>query len=60
MRPAQKGEGTPYYNYFLLYMDDALVVSDNVESILQEEIGRYFELKEASIGPPRMYLGMGI
>ena len=41
-------------------MDDALVVSDNAESILRKEIGRYFQLKEASIGPPKMYLGAGI
>ena len=60
MQPAKKGDGSPYYNYVLLYMDDALVVSDNAESILQNEIGRYFELKEASIGPPKMYLGAGI
>ena len=60
MRLAQKGDGTPYYDYALLYMDDALVESDNTESILREEIGRYFELKEASIGPPKVYLGAGI
>ena len=36
------------------------MVSDNTESILQNEIGRYFELKEGSIGPPKMYLGAGI
>ena len=36
------------------------MVSDNAESILRNEIGRYFELKEASIGPPKMYLGAGI
>ena len=36
------------------------MVSDNAESILQEEIGRYFELEEASIGPPKMYFGVGI
>ena len=60
MQPAQKGDGTPYYNYVLLYVDNVLVVGDNAESILSEEIGKYFELKEASIGPPKMYLGMGI
>ena len=60
MRPAQKGDGTPYYNYVLLYVDNALVVSDNAKSILREEIGKYFELKEASIGPPKMHLGAGI
>ena len=36
------------------------MISDNAESILRNEIGRYFELKEASIGPPKMYLGAGI
>ena len=33
-------------------MDDALVVSENAESILRNELGRYFELKEESIAPP--------
>ena len=60
MRPAKKGDGSPYYDYILLYVDDALVVSENAESILWNEIGRYFELKEASIGPPKMYLWAGI
>ena len=60
LRPAQKGDGAPYYDYVLLYMDDALVVSDNAKSILRKEIGRYFELKEALIGPPKMYLCAGI
>ena len=38
-------------------MDDALVVSENEESILRNELDRYFELKEESIGPPDHYLG---
>ena len=41
----------------MLYTDDCLVVSENAESILKNEIGRYFELKPDSIGPPRLYLG---
>ena len=60
MQPAKKGDGSPCYDYVLLYVDDALVISDKAESILRNEIGRYFELKEASIGPPKMYLGAGI
>ena len=60
MQLAQKGDGSLYYDYVLLYVDDALVVSDNAESILHNEIGKYFELKEASINPPKMYLGAGI
>jgi hypothetical protein len=57
MRPANKADGTPYYEYVLLYVDDCLVVSENPEAILRKEIGKYFKLKEASIGPPDIYLG---
>ena len=57
MRPAEKADGTPYYEFVLLYVDDALVISENAERILREEIGRYFELKEESIGAPMLYLG---
>ena len=45
MRPAIKSDGNTYYEYVLLYMDDALVVSENAESILCNELGRYFHLK---------------
>ena len=41
----------------MLYVDDALVVSENAESILRNELGRHFELKEESIGPPYHYFG---
>ena len=34
MQLAQKGDSLSYYDYVLLYVDDALVVSDNAESIL--------------------------
>ena len=57
MRPAIKSNGNTYYEYILLYVDIALVVSENAESILCNELGRYFHLKEESIGPPTIYLG---
>ena len=57
MRPAIKSDGTHVWEYVLLYTDDALVISENAESILRNEIGRYFELKKESIGPPKLYLG---
>ena len=34
-----------------------MVISHNPEAILRKEIGRYFALKEASIGLPSHYLG---
>ena len=56
MRPAKKTDGTSYYKYILLYTDDALVVSQHTETILRE-LGNCFELKEESMGPPKIYLG---
>jgi hypothetical protein len=57
MRPALKPDGSEYYEYVLIYTDDVLVVSTWGEKILREGIGRYFDLKEESIGPPTIYLG---
>ena len=57
MRPATKADGSEYWEYVLLYCDDTLVISEKGESVLREEIGKYFELKEESIGPPSIYLG---
>jgi hypothetical protein len=57
LRPATKSDGSEYYEYVLLYTDDALVISENAERILRNEIGKYFDLKEGSIGPPDIYLG---
>ena len=42
MRPAIKSDGSICYDYVLLYVDDALVVSENAESILRNELQRYF------------------
>ena len=57
MRKALKSDGNSVWEYVLLYTDDALVISENAESILRNELGKYFELKEESIGPPKLYLG---
>ena len=57
MRPAIKSDGSKCYDYVLLYVDNVLVVSENAESILRNELGRYFELTKESIGPPGHYLG---
>ena len=57
IREAVKADGTQYWEYVLLYVDDCLVVSENGEKVLRKEIGKYFVLKETSIGPPKVYLG---
>ena len=53
----QKADGSTYYEYILLYTDDVLCVSEHPEKVLREELGHYFQLKEESIGPPKIYLG---
>ena len=53
----QKYGSTKYYEYVLLYTDDCLFISDQVENVLRMEIGKYFNLKESSIGPPTQVLG---
>ena len=57
MRAAMSDEGQEYYEYVLLWTDDCLVISHRPEYVLREEIGKYFKLKEESIGPPKIYLG---
>ena len=49
----KKSDGSPYYEYIILYTDDALIISENAEAILRKDLGRYFELKE-SIGFPKI------
>ena len=57
MRQSKRGNGTSYYEYVLLYVDDCLVISDNADNFIRSEIGKYFELKRESIKPPDLYLG---
>ena len=56
MRPAQKADGTEYWEYVLLYVDKDLVISENGKEILVKEIGKYFTMKPGSIGYPSLYL----
>ena len=57
MQAAKKEDGTKYSEYALLYTDDVMVVSERGEKFLRNELGNYFELKEESIIPPKIYLG---
>ena len=57
MREAQKDDGSFYWEYILLYVDDVLCISHRAEEIVRNEIGKYFVVKNGSIGPPSLYLG---
>ena len=56
IRPAQKIDGTPYYELVLVYTDDILCVSTKPDTILLH-LDQHFLLKEGSIGKPERYLG---
>ena len=51
-----KVHGSEYYEYVLLYTDDALVINESSEYVPREHIEKYFDLKEESIQPPKIYL----
>jgi hypothetical protein len=57
MRKAQKDDGSIYWEYVLLYVDDALCISMDPETVLKHQIGKYFFIKPSSVGPPKIYLG---
>ena len=49
-------DGSQYYCYMLLYVDDALCIILDTEAELHR-LDRYFKMKEGSIGKPHIYLG---
>ena len=55
-REPTKTDGTDYWEYVILYVDECLVVSNHGKKILREDIVKYFKLKYNSIGPPNVYL----
>ena len=56
IRAAVKDNDEKYYEYMLLYLDDALAVSKHpIEALL--EIDKYFMMKPESIEVPKVYLG---
>ena len=57
MREAQKDDGTEYWEYVLLHVDDARCISMNVDKVLCHEIEKYFFINPKSVGPPKLYLG---
>ncbi len=57
MLQAAKTDGSYHRKYVLLFCDDTLAISERGEHVIRNEIGRYFESKEESIGPPDIYPG---
>ena len=57
MRPGIKSDGSTYWQYVLLYVDDILSIMEEPEKFIREELGQRFTVKEKSIGKPSQYLG---
>ena len=55
--PRTHPDGSQYHEFCCLYVDDCLVISENPEHIIRNEIGKHWELKKGSVGPPSLYLG---
>ena len=57
MRAVVKPDGSKYWEYVLLYVDDAICCSCSPKDVLTNEIGKFWKMKKRSIGPPNIYLG---
>ena len=56
MKAETRSDGTRYYSYILLYVDDCLCIHEDAKTKLLE-LDRYFKMKPGSISDPDIYLG---
>ena len=54
-QPAVK-DGMKYYGYICVYVDNVLVLSKDTKQWIKQ-LGKIYEIKEGSAGPPDAYLG---
>ena len=59
MRKSRKFDGTEYYEYMLIYVDNCLAISeDPKEAVLQ--LDKFFKMQPKYIAPPYIYLGVKV
>ena len=56
LRPASKADGSQYYEYVLMYVDDILTISERAREIMIQ-IQESFKFKNDKIEEPSSYLG---
>ena len=59
MKESRKPDGTRYYTYILVYVDDVLIISHD-PSHYMDQLEQEYYVKKDSIGPPELYLGMQV
>jgi hypothetical protein len=57
LRHSTKADGSEYFEYTFVYVDDLLVLSEKPDLILKT-IGEIYRLKENSVAKPTTYLGV--
>ena len=55
MKPMIRPDGSTYYGYLVVYVDDILCIEDNPQATM-DQIESLFQLKDG-VQPPKMYLG---
>lgn len=58
-KASTKPDGTKYYAYLLIYVDDVICIDLDPKKYI-DQIGTVFKIKEGSSGPPTVYLGANI
>ena len=58
MRPATKSDGTEYYEYILMYVDDILSISMHAKQNLLDLQTGTIKYKKGKIEEPETYLGV--
>ena len=59
MKPMMRKDGSKYYAYLIVYVDDVLSIDVNPREPI-DKIGSIFRMKEGSIEEPKTYLGANI
>ena len=59
MLATEKADGTKYWEYVLLYVDDVMVIHHDALSILVK-LDKYFKPKASSIGKPQDVFGRNV
>ena len=59
LKPKSRNDGSKYYSYIVVYVDDILSVDENPQEAI-DRIGSMFKIKEGSVSEPKTYLGSTI
>ena len=59
MKQATKPDGTKYWSYIIVYVDDVLCI-DHDPKLMMNKISNIYRMKEGSVETPKVYLGANI